>query len=340
MHHQFLLHVFWTSFLPKLEKIWAEANEEQLKGIVSSFPYDRWEVEQTLLQFRDAGGTLTHFEKRAKFKQCCCCEEKDGKKKCSLKGTKDLNCERPAVLLRKDLTLETTMTERKRRQIEEERIDQAIEAATKTTKIYLNSDEGRDEVRALAEDRIDARKNSTSQKMEVKRRSHISSPVSKHKNAIGLLMECLPQKRREEREIREEMLRIQDEIISEEVDSRRKRAVEVNKKLRMVLKAWLGLTTEDVFSGWKHLVYELKIQRLTDEQTRNEEQNRLHLESKEKERMAMNEVRVFVKLHELLLANHVICTNNLCFSLFRLVTIMGKKVGYLSGHPVLAACID
>ena len=289
LYYQFLMHIFWTSFLPKLRKIWANSSEEQLKSIVSSFPYERWEVEQALLQFQDAAGYLTHFEKRAKFKACCCIEEKGGGgKRCSLQD-KDWDCQRAAILLRKNLILETLMTERKRRQVEEERIDQAAEAATKTIKQYLRSDEGKDEVRALAEQKIKARKNSNSQ---INKEFYKQTP-RKYRNAIELLVGCLPQKRREEREIKEEMLRIQDNIISQEVDSRKNRATEVNSKLRMVLKAWIGLTTDEIFSGWKNTVFELKNQRAKDKMTKEQELNRLELENKEKELMALREVRQF-----------------------------------------------
>ena len=287
MYYQFLMDQFWSSFLPKLEKYWSEANNDELKCIVSSFPYERWEVEQTMFQFRDAAGGIIQYLKKAKFEQCCCADS-EGRKCCTSLKDGNSKCERPAMLLKKNLTLETTMADMKRKELEEQRIDEAIEAAKKSTKQHFNSEEGRDEIRAIAEDRIFERKNSTG---EVKRQPNPASPSNNHKNAISLLLECLPQKRREEREIKEEIVQIQDEILTNEINSSRNRAMEVNRKLRLVLKAWVGLTTEDIFSEWRYIVVHLKAQRKNDEKVRNLENQRRHLEQKEKEWMALNEVR-------------------------------------------------
>ena len=114
-----------------------------------------------------------------------------------------------------------------------------------------------------------------------------------------MLLECLPHKRREEREIKEEIVQIQDEILTNEINLSRNRAMEVNRKLRMVLKAWVGLTTEDIFSEWRHIVVHLKVQRKKDDKARKLENQRRELEEKEKESMALDEVRWFIILYQI-----------------------------------------
>ena len=56
--------VFRECFIPTIEKFWSQATPDQLKEMITSFPYERWEVEQTLFQFQDAAGKLIHYQKK------------------------------------------------------------------------------------------------------------------------------------------------------------------------------------------------------------------------------------------------------------------------------------
>ena len=79
------------------------------------------------------------------------------------------------------------------------------------------------------------------------------------------MIDRLPWKKGIEKEIQEVMKRICNDFITKEIESKREIAIETNKKLKMVLDAWIGLTIEDVFSAWRSIVFELKIQRIKDE---------------------------------------------------------------------------
>ena len=201
--------VFWTSFVPKLEKIWSQATPNELKGIVSSFPYERWEVEQTLFQFRDAAGGLIHFQKKARFRKCSCVDKNGNKMRC-IQKKKDWCCERPALLLRKNMILEGAMIEKRRKQNEEKRIDEAVEAAKKIATDYLNSEEGKDEVQSLAEQRVKMIKsedgiNTVGSNKTESMRNEVVHPSKKHMNTIDLMMECFPWKRGIQKDVKTTM---------------------------------------------------------------------------------------------------------------------------------------
>ena len=85
LHYQFLMPVFWESFIPTIEKFWSQATPDQLKEMITSFPYERWEVEQTLFQFQDAAGKLIHYQKKSKFKKCSCMFNNPKAKQCVFK---------------------------------------------------------------------------------------------------------------------------------------------------------------------------------------------------------------------------------------------------------------
>jgi len=136
-----------------MERIWSESKQKELKGAINSFPYERREVEQALAEFRDAGGKIFVYEDKARFRRCCCVGE-DGKRKVCVPPKVGYMCERKAIMIRTRFVLESTMVVRRRIQNETARIEQATEAAKKVAKEYLDSEEGKEAVRLLAEQRL------------------------------------------------------------------------------------------------------------------------------------------------------------------------------------------
>ena len=287
--------LFWESFVPRLEKFWSTATTDELKGIVTSFPYERDEVEQTLFQFRDAAGLLLSYHKRARFRECSCVDVNGVKKECEIKD-KAWKCERPAFLLRKNLILESLMIERRRKANENKRISDAMGAAKKVALEYLNSDEGKDVVRSLAEKRVKC-KDETGKLKEITSTQLIqtNTPVHhnrKNSNVINAIMDCFPWQKKQEKEIREAMVAIRNEFITKEIESRGAKAIETNRKMKTVIDAWLGLTTEDIFLAWRRRIDLVNSRKRNDDIKSQMEKERLDLEEKEKEAMAWNEVSV------------------------------------------------
>lgn len=270
---------------------------------MSSFPYERWDVEQTLFQFQDAAGGIIQYHKKAKFRKCSCVHNNRKTRPCKFSKS-GLNCERPALLLRKNIILENIMVERRRKQNEEKRIDDAVETAKKIATQYLNSEEGRDQVRLIAEQKLIKTKEMTGEVLEEITFTEEPSnnditttiPSNKNMNLINILAECLPWKKKVEKEIRDAMAEVRSGFISKEIESRRAEAIATNDKLRLVLDAWVGLTVEDIFLGWKNTVAELKQQRIEDTVKQREEEDRCELEHIEKVKMASDEVSLRVLL--------------------------------------------
>lgn len=288
--------VFWESFVPTMEKVWSRATPDQLKGMINSFPYERWEVEQTLFQFQDAAGGLIHYQKKSKFRKCSCVHNNGNTRECSSKHT-NWQCERPALLLRKNILIESIMVEKRRKQKQEKRIDDAVETAKKIAIQYLHSDEGKEEVRYVAEHKVKKKKEGKGgvtllETPQVKhtRVGEAFHPSNKNTNVINIMMDYLPWKKRIQKEMEIAMAAVRNDFISKEIDGRRKKAIETNEKLKMVLDAWLGLTIEDVFIAWKNIVNKLRIQRIKDDDKRKEEKERHDLEEKEQQIMALEEV--------------------------------------------------
>lgn len=305
LHYQFLMPVFWESFIPTIEKFWSQATPDQLKEMITSFPYERWEVEQTLFQFQDAAGKLIHYQKKSKFKKCSCMFNNPKAIQCVFKKL-NWNCERPALLLRKNILLESIMVEKRRKRNEEKRINDAVDVAKKIATQYLHSDEGREEVRSAAEKEVKERREDEKAESNALKSDQVKHSIvkdlfvasKKNTNIINLMMECLPWKKEIEKEIQETMKNICNDFIAKEIESRKTTAIETNKKLKTILDAWIGLTIEDVFIAWKNIVFELKIQRIKDENKQQIEKERCDLEEKEKQAMALDELQLWTKKYD------------------------------------------
>lgn len=156
-YHQFdSFNTLLNIFVPELEKIWAEYDATTLKGAITSFPYERKEVEQVLTEFKDAGGKIVRINNNALFRRCSCVG-RDGIKRVCVPPKVGWMCERRAIMVRKHLLLESSMIERRRKQVENARVQEAIETAQKETQCYLESEEGKYTIMLLAEQRLNGR---------------------------------------------------------------------------------------------------------------------------------------------------------------------------------------
>eukprot|EP00804_Cyclotella_cryptica_P012073 CCRYP_004514-RA/>CCRYP_004514-RA protein AED:0.59 eAED:0.50 QI:0/-1/0/1/-1/1/1/0/479 len=68
---QFPPDALWRIFIPELTKIWSDPSKPLNDGI-TSFPYERSEVEQAMFQFRDAAGPIVTTTSHARFRRCSC----------------------------------------------------------------------------------------------------------------------------------------------------------------------------------------------------------------------------------------------------------------------------
>ena len=136
-----------------MEKIWSESDQVDLKSSITSFPYERKEVEHFMAEFQDAGGKVVKPISKALFRRCSCVDN-NGKKRVCVPPKIGWMCRRRGILVRKHFVLESTMVERRRIQNEQIRIDEAVEAANKTATNYLESEEGQQVIRLLAERKL------------------------------------------------------------------------------------------------------------------------------------------------------------------------------------------
>ena len=132
-----------------MEKIWSECRAEERKGVVTSFPYERMEVENALTTFRDAGGEIVHHVKRANFRRCSCLVQ-DGKRRVCVPPKIGWACCRPAIFVRSHFVLESAMVEKRRIMNEQERIEDAAFAAEREAKDYLQTAIGSQAVEEFA----------------------------------------------------------------------------------------------------------------------------------------------------------------------------------------------
>lgn len=139
-----------------MEKIWSESSEVGLKAAITSFPYERREVEQVLADFRDAGGKIVKQNNEAYFRRCRCIDHTGVRRVC-VPPKVGWMCKRRAIMVRMHFVLESTMVERRRILLAQKRIEEAVEAAKKVATTYLDSEEGLETVRILAEQQLLAR---------------------------------------------------------------------------------------------------------------------------------------------------------------------------------------
>ena len=143
-YFQFPPDAFWSIFIPELSKMWSDDTTKASDYGITSFPFERHDVEQALFEFRDAAGPIVRKNPNGLFRRCAC-------SKVCVPPKLGFMCEKPALLVRTKVAYEENMREKRRVLAEEKRISDAIQAVSTVAEHYLNSEEGRLMVREEAE---------------------------------------------------------------------------------------------------------------------------------------------------------------------------------------------
>jgi len=131
--YQVVPDALFNVFIPELRRtIWS--NQDVASGGITSFPFERREVEKALFQFRDAAGTIVKKLPNAMFRRCSC-NSTDRSQVC-IPPTNGYMCTRPALLIRTKVAYEENMKERRRILEEKRSIDDATKEATEVAKAY------------------------------------------------------------------------------------------------------------------------------------------------------------------------------------------------------------
>ncbi len=149
LFYQYPEEMFWDIFLPALEEIWGDGSFDT-QGDIRSFPYSRKEAERVMNTFQDPYGPVVFRSPTGWFRRCVCKNE-DGSRRVCIPPKAGWMCERAVILVKMSITLERELEERQRQQQERETVKQAMEAAEKSAKEYLEMDEGKLMIRKLAE---------------------------------------------------------------------------------------------------------------------------------------------------------------------------------------------
>ena len=144
---QLVPDALWSVLLPGLHKIWNDP--DTFCGGLSSFPFERSEVEKAIFAFQDAAGSVATRTSAGKFESCSCSEQ-------CIPSRDGWMCTRNALVLRMNMVYEENMIERRQRQAEEKKTKDAAKSAALIAQKYLETDEGMMWLRDEAERRIAA----------------------------------------------------------------------------------------------------------------------------------------------------------------------------------------
>ncbi len=247
---QLVPDALWSVLLPGLHKIWNDP--DTFCGGLSTFPFERSEVEKAIFAFQDAAGSVATKTSTAKFESCSCPE------KC-IPSRDGWMCTRNALVLRLNMVYEENMIERRQRQAEEKKTKDAAKSAALIAQKYLETDEGMMYVRDGAERRIatSSKASKALSTQNVSSRSSFASIASRFRRES-----FKTQRKRIEAEIRRE-------YIDQEVETKVTSVKQENKHVKRFAKKWVGNTVEDIFDGWRKLV------RLSSKQRRQKARARL-----------------------------------------------------------------
>lgn len=292
LYYQFLPDALWTEFIPKLKDLWSRG--EHVVGI-RSFTYDRRDVEQALLEFRDAGGRVARHDNKARFRRCSCKNNSEDKKACdqqrSYRDTVSRRtsilrrsntpggwaCQRPALFLRMSIVKEKDIAEKRHMNVEKARIDAAVESAELGAKRHLSSDEGQQHIRKQAEERVvaealsklaaadtnhnddgsDADNEDVPSTFETSTTVSVGSTVRQEiaRKTAVIKIRLHPSFGRKVQKVEE---KIRKEYISTELDRRRKLAEETNRKMKTIRHNWLGMSVDEAFREWRMAIRRAK----------------------------------------------------------------------------------
>lgn len=258
---QLVPDAFWSVLLPGLHNVWNDP--DTFCGGLSSFPFERSEVEKAIFAFQDAAGSIATKTSTAKFESCSCTE------KC-IPSRDGWMCKRNALVLRLNMVYEENMIERRRRQAEEKKTKDAAKSAALIAQKFLETDEGMMWLRDEAERRI-ATSSKALPTQNVSSRSSFASIASRFRRES-----FKTQRKRIEAEIRRE-------YIDQEVETKVIAVKQENEHVKRFAKKWVGNTVEDIFDGWRKLV------RLSSKQRRQKARDRL----REERRIYENDIAAF-----------------------------------------------
>ena len=204
-------------------------------------------------------------------------------------------CERPAMLIKMNITLEKQMTEKTRKKNEMKNLEMALRSAKDMAKMFLSCDEGKLMIRRMAEKRMTENVSKETSLQDYKcPASTILGNIEENSKEFDFWIELLRNgidadelkkgnsscsqvvasynKSQDEEIINEIEIQLGNQYVEIEISRRRKLVEEMSMKLKIVMKNWLGLNMEEVFLEWKSLVFDTKRQqkRDIDEKQNNE----------------------------------------------------------------------
>lgn len=257
-YYQFPPDVLWSVFIPECRKLWSEDNSAN-DGI-KSFPFEREEVEQALYRFNDAAGAIIRKLPNALFKRCSCIST--GRSQVCVPPSMGWNCMRPALLVRMNTAYESRLLEKRQILEEERRIDDAVSLALSAAKSFLATDDGMMLIREEAEKEM---------ALEKKQSINLVPPIPKK---ISRVVSSLHSFRLQSQDARLKQLeeRLKLEYISDELEAAKDIVMERNSKIQQITEHWRGVTTSEVFAGWKACITSAKkLQRRKNRQMIREE---------------------------------------------------------------------
>jgi len=226
-------------------------------------------VEQALFEFRDAAGPVVKRVSDAKFRRCSCLQS--GRGAVCIPPKLGFMCQRPALLVRANVAYEENMREKRRLAGESKRISSAVNAAKQESIAFLKSEDGMLMVREEAERRIsemeaDAEEERHKNDSDRKRFRRVSS---KHIQSIflsaiisGAKSSISKVKSQVQGERKQKILQcenvIKQEYINDNVAKNTRQVLEDNRKIRWIMKSWMGLSVDDAFRGWLRCVKKTK----------------------------------------------------------------------------------
>ena len=200
-------------------------------------------------------------------------------------------CERPAMLIKMNITLERQMTEKTRKKNEMKNLEMALRSTKEMANIFLSCDEGKLMVRKMAEKRMKENLPKESSLQDYKRQApSILGAIEENSKEFDFWIELLrngidaveelkkgkstcPQPKSQGEEIFNEIeMHLRNQYVEIEMNRRRKLVEEMNKKMKVVMKNWLGLGMEEVFLEWKSLVFDLKSRQKKDSDQKESEE--------------------------------------------------------------------
>jgi len=300
-YYQFPPDALWSVFIPELRKVWSNPENNSNDGI-QSFAFERNEVEQAIFEFRDAAGPIVKRLSNARFHRCSC--DLTGRRPVCIPPKVGWMCQRPAIAVRMKVAYEENMREKRRLLEEEKRIEDAASATEAIAKSFLESDDGMIMVRDEAEKRLSLRKQSSSDSTETSSAVPISKRIF---SGIQSLQSQL--NRSHQRELRHIEEEIKVEYTSHKVSEKTQQVMDGNKKVRWIMKSWLGVTNDEVFKCWRDCVEVSKKQR-----RRKQRENSIEERLRYEDEMATYESK---KLEASILADVCASFNSLLTLAFR-----------------------